>query len=226
LLMFIATMLTLPALVDANAAATISGRSSSAQPAFNLIAIFAIRAGLLLGLGVILPYLVTRFYLSARTAQVLDLLDGRITWLDRCPIALLGWAAYSALIAISLLLRLSQPALPAFIVVLTGAMAIMGLAAIGMLMAWGAWLCYRRDRLGWMLTFILLVGLRASAATVLWSGGDLNEITSVIGSPPAAAYWWIAPAMVTLDGLVTIAFGLFVLRYFSEKYQVAVLRTA
>jgi hypothetical protein len=132
---------------------------------------------------------------------------------------------------VSALLRLTWPSVPAFVVNLTAGPAIVALCVVGVAMCWGAWLCYRLDRLGWVMTFVMLVLLRASTATFLWTGGGVNELmpdptaaASVarlqqVGIPP----WWLAPVMTSVEAVVVIVFGLLVARYFSTRYRVAVV---
>jgi hypothetical protein len=183
------------------------------------------------------PYFLLRSFLNARTKRALDELDPRRTWLDDRPMPVLAWAAVCALVALSAIVRLGAPALPAFVVVLRGTAAIIGLSAITVLLAWGTLLCFRVDRFGWILTFLLLVGLRVATAVFLWTGGDVADLAPdaaaaagavarmrSVGIPPA----WLAEVMSTIEALILIGFGLYVARFFPNRYRVGVLpsRTA
>jgi hypothetical protein len=222
--------LSLPGVMDALDAA--SRRRMVTPTPGAVLTLFGIRGGMVLGLGAVLPYAMFRFFASRRTAEVLAVTDPRVTWADRCPVPVLGWAAYAGLVGVSALLNLAaRPGVPAFVVNLTGGPAIIVLCIVGVVMLWGAWLCYRLDRLGWIVTFVVLFLLRASAATFLWTGGSVGDLqpdptaaASVarmqqIGVPP----WWVGPVMASLEAVLVVAFGLLVARYFSTRYRVAVL---
>jgi hypothetical protein len=239
LMNFLGMWLTLPGLLDAMR--TPGTRGPAAMNPLTFVLMFAIRAAVVLAVGACVPYLLLRYYRDPRTAQLLDYLDPRITWLDRRPIPVLAWAMLCALMALSTAVRLAQPVLPAFTTVLRGAPAIIGLSVIAVLLAWGTWLCVRVDRFGWMLTFLVLVALRVSTAMFLWTGGAVADLSFDGGggaaaataagsmtraSRPALPADWVPQVLTTVELLALAAFGLYVARFFPAGYRVGVLSRA
>jgi hypothetical protein len=221
LLAFVSHWLLLPGALDALDAA--SGRRATPVPTpYSFILIFVLRGVVQLCALILLPYAILRFYLSERTARALNELDPKIGWLDRYPIPVLAWAALCALLALSTVFRLSRPTLPAFIVALKGGPAMIGLSIIAVLMAWGAWLCLRRERFGWILTYVLIVAGSVSNATFLWTGGDVTDIAFSAASAdslsylrnPSVAPTWHAGVMAVIETALFVLLGLFVARYF------------
>ena len=126
---------------------------------------------------------------------------------------------------------LADPARPACVVVFKGAPAIVGLAIVGILLAWGAWLSCRLDRLGLILTFGVLALLRVSTAVYLWSGGSVADLMpdaetarllmrmQQLGVPPT----WVPATTASIEAAAIIARGLFVSRYAAKPSRFGVL---
>jgi hypothetical protein len=174
-----------------------------------------------------LPYLAFRFFASDRTVRTLDELDPRVTWADRVSIPVLGWCALCGLVALGLLATLREPALPAFVVVLNGGPAVIGICVLAILLAWGGWLCYRLDRAGWILTFVAIVGLRIAGVICCFLSATMKGAPGVAGPSAAAmsdlAPDWLVPVVGTIETAVLIGFGLFVSREINQRYQISIL---
>ena len=180
LLDVVAVLLQLPRAVDAADTAAYPPHGyfngSAPQPSA-VIAGFCVHAAAVFAGAILLPWFLRRFYLQPETAAELDAADSRPNWTDRCPISVLGWVALCTFSGIGLLLRLRYPGMPAFTFMLTGMNAIICLSVGGILLLWGAWLCYRLDRLGLILTSVLVTALHLSVICFLWNGGSAAELS-------------------------------------------------
>lgn len=231
LLASVAGLMVIPALlerVDESFARRSQGPTSG-----DVLAVAGIRFTILFGIGVFLPWLIFRFYSSPKTRQALDVLDPRRLWTDRCPLPVLGWAAFAGLSGVLLLLALFSPALPAFVVLLTGAPAVIVITILAIFLLWCALLCYRLDRLGWIVSFALLVLLRVSTVVFFWTGGSLADsgksvvVPAINLSRRQVAEWvpdWIPITVGCLEILVVMGFGLYAARFFTSAYRVGLVR--
>ena len=84
------------------------------------------------------------------------------------------------------------------------------------------------ERLGWMITFLLMTCTRISTAVFLWTGGDPAELTSDAAAAASMAAGrrrprpfpeWLPAVMATIEAAVVIAFGIFVAPYFPRGYR-------
>jgi hypothetical protein len=223
LLGVVANLLSLPELLKRVDETTLTRHRGPTSGA--VLSIECLQLAVVLGVGVVLPWIIFRFYASAQTRQALKILDARPSWTDRCPIPILGWAIFVGLMGISMLLNLFHPAVPAFTVVVMGSGAIIAGSIIGVALLWSALLCYRMDRLGWMVSLFILAILRISTATYYWTGGEPADILQ-------AAFWhehqnvvphWVIAVMSTVEACALIGYGVFVERYFKAKYQVGLI---
>lgn len=228
LLGIVANLLLLPALLARVDEALV--RRSQGPTSGTVLTVVGIRMAIIFGVGVLLPWLMYRFYLGDKTRRALDVLDQRRLWTDRCPLPVLGWSAFVALMSVLLLLALVSPNLPAFVVVLTGAPAIIAITILAIGLLWSASLCYRLDRLGWIVSFVLLLLMRASTAVLYWSGSG----SQTDGGSPAMTIWgrqaaeiagdWLPAVMASLEALVVLGFGLYVAKFFAQEYRTGIIR--
>ena len=210
------------------------------------VAVFAVSGALAAGhagldwLGVVVPWLAFRFYANPATANLLDRTDPRRLITDRLPVGALGWTVLSALFGGSLLLNLTSPKIVAFTVILYGAPAIVGLSVVGIALLWSAWLCFRGERLGWVVSFVLIVLLRASSTTFVATGGTPQDFFASepsteqvrartrgqLSTPRPREPLLPAWHPVVLSGLeagTLLLFGLYVAGQFGDGYSVGLL---
>jgi hypothetical protein len=223
-------LLTLPALLDRLEIARKQNRLAISP--YALVGVVAIQVGVIAAATVITPLAMFRFFADPGMREYLDEADPRQSWMDRCPVPVLAWSAGCAAVALSALVRLpAEPTLPALVVVLNGAPAIIGLSTIAVLLGWGAWRCFELDRLAWIVTFVIFAGLRISSALYLWTNGKMIDVSfTTAGAPsllrlehPDLPADWVAPILATLEALGVLAFGLWVARYFSARYRFGVV---
>lgn len=230
LLELTAFALSLPTIV--NALDQASQRNRNVVAPSSVISIWILRMGIMIALGVILPYIIFRTYARKSTADLLDEFDARVLWTDRCAPLLLGWAMFALIVGLAALIQLiGTPRVPAFITVLTGGPAIVAWCIVGIALPYGAWLCYRRDRMGWLITFLLLVCLRAATATCLWTGTSADELVSI---PTSASERirpgqstklpdWIFATVASLELIIVVGVGLAASRHVFSSHRVGVI---
>lgn len=237
---FIAMTLNVPHLLDLTDVPPrlYAGVRTAATPAsISVLIVYGIHAGLTLLSAVLLPYLLYRFFASDVTAATLDALDPGPAWTDRCSPAALAWVGMCALGSVGALLRLSHPAVPAFTFVVTAEPAMIALAVCAVLLAWGAWLCYRREPWGWVISFVVVAIMNSSTAVYLWLAGTTADLYSDwTGAPQPVPSVdqrlvapWLNPTMATIVAALMIGFGLFVAPRFlaaRENSEAAALSAA
>lgn len=215
LFFFVGMTLAVPTVIDSASTRVGHYNSQTAMPTSMLI-IYGIHAALLLGSAVVLPWFVFRYYASPRTRQLLDALNPERSWTDGVPIPVLGWAAVCMLASLGMIFELDLSAIPCFTFALDGLAAwIVKLVSI-VVLAWGAWLCYRVDRVGFLLTSTLIFLLHVSTVVFFWRGGTLSDLQphpAHANVPPHAAAeepTWFTPTISSLEGATILAFGVYV----------------
>src|SRR5688500_20387525 len=73
---------------------------------------------------------------------------------------------------------MASPHLPAYTVILRGTPAIIGLAILAVLLLWGAWLSYRMDRLGWVLSFTHMAAIYPATPIYPLTCRELADLVS------------------------------------------------
>ena len=231
LIQAVGDLLLLPTLLDKLSQATFERQRHELPSLGTVLGVQTLRVGLMLGLGVVVPWMAYRFYASPQTVDLLDRTDAHLRWTDRLPVGTLGWTLLSGLVGVSLLLSLTRPTLTAFVVVLRGQEAIIGLSVLGILLLWAAVMCYRGERTGWIVSLVLLIALRASLTYYLAAVGTPYDLlpatpTNAAGERAESVVpAWHPAVMAGLELAAIALLGLRVARQFDGSHRVGVVRT-
>jgi hypothetical protein len=190
-----------------------------------IILSYCIRVALVVGFGIVLPYFLARFFASALTQQLLETLDPQASWADDFPAIVLAWAAFCILGSIGALMQLTNPLFPALIVLVDGLAATICLVITAVVLAWGGWLCFRRERVGWLITMTVVAALQISTLTILFTSRSMDDLlprgngsTFSRRSAQSTSIWQVR-ATVGLEALIILTFGIYAGRRFPAAKQ-------
>jgi hypothetical protein len=233
LIAVVTTLLSIPHLMDRVNERFWEPRGGTSPIPGAVLSVILIRLSLSAIFMILVPWLMYLFYASGRTREALDVLDPRVLWTDRMPVAALGWTLFVGVIGIFLLASARMPILPTFGTLLTGAGAIIAACVLGGGLVWAATLCFRGERAGWATAFVLLVVTRGITAVYYWIGGapvspgakTAEDVQNLWARHGALVPEWLPAIMATFDTLLVIIFGLYVGRYFVRRDGARVLES-
>lgn len=203
----------------------------------SIILLFSLNVGLLIGLAIVLPYVMYRYFASERTVNALDALDPRRLWSDRIPPPVLGWATLLVMGAFGAAMSLGRPSIPLFIVVLSGPVSLIATAVCIVVFLWCTWLTLRVDRIGWIISFVLVALLQLGGVVYFLTGGSPADLmidwsgqstapqavaTDAYGRPlrrsaVAERPAWQFQTISVLETLMVLGFGVYVSTAFPRK---------
>jgi hypothetical protein len=223
---FVAATLNLPHLLEL---AESSHERNWLFPTSDIVTqLFWIREAAMLFAAVVLPFFLLRYFASSATELTLAALDPKKRWTDQVPVPVLAWSLLCALSSISILMTIQHPFLPLFIAPLTNVPGIIILSILAILLAWGAWLCYRLDRLGWILTSLLISAMHLGTFFYFYNGGSpasvLNDPNTQlpIYRQPAAPSQSFLTIMAGVEAAIVMGFGAYTSTYFLDiRWRVA-----
>jgi hypothetical protein len=168
-----------------------------------------------------LPLTLLWFYGRPSVQATLDQLDPNPRWTDRCPQAVLTWCFVCLFQGWGLLTASLRAVVPFFSTILVGPAAVVALLLIAGLLVGGGYLCYRMNRIGWVLSVLACVVMFTSYLTFAVLGDQQRYLNLILATlqPTArgladqmSAKYWASPMLMYL---VQLIYAVWILKFFS-----------